>query len=130
MAINTSVTLLSESLNILVNSDKYEFSDLQSITIPTKPGLYAIYDSSGEHLLYIGESRSLRRRLLSDHLKGDKIGSSFRRNISQWLDVSEEVEISDYISHNCQFQFFQCDLKEAKRLEHFAIAVLEPILNK
>ena len=132
MSQDSTIQSLREDLKTILDSSMYNFAQLQmqNVTIPPKPGLYAIYDKTANLLLYVGESCSLRRRLSNDHLKGDRIGSSFRRNLSYWKNFDNEGDISAYIVANCKFQFRQCELITAKRLEHFAIAVLEPLLNR
>ena len=98
--------------------------------VPLQAGVYAIYHNAGSSLLYIGESKHLRQRIFGEHLRGDKIASAFRRNLSDWEKLDSEKDISAYISDKCEFQFKQCDEVAAKRLEHFAIAILQPLLNR
>ena len=130
MELNSTIENLRGELLVLLNSLKYDFSQRSRIIVPLQPGVYAIYHKTGSHLLYIGESKHLRRRIFGEHLTGDKIASAFRRNLSDWEKLDSEEDISAYISDKCEFQFKQCVEAAAKRLEHFAIAILQPLLNR
>ena len=121
MELNSTIENLKGELLVLLNSPKYDFSKRSRIMLPLQPGVYAIYHKAGSHLLYIGESK---------HLTGDKIASAFRRNLSDWEKLDTGEDISTYISDKCEFQFKQCNEVAAKRLEHFAIAILQPLLNR
>ncbi len=130
MELNSTIKNLKGELLVLLSSPKYDFSQRSRITVPLQPGVYAIYHKTESHLLYIGESKHLRQRIFREHLTGDKIASAFRRNLSDWEKLDSEEDISAYVSDKCEFQFKQCDKAAAKRLEHFAIAILQPLLNR
>lgn len=130
MEFNSAIKNLAGELLSLLKSPKYDFSKDNRTRVPSEPGIYVIYEKTRDCLLYIGESKHLKSRLFGDHLTGDKIASSFRRNLSDWLELGSEKDITAYISRNCEFQHKRCSESAAKRLEHFAIAVLQPLLNK
>ncbi len=130
MIANNKQVLIEDHLHELENlekSSKNSFSPDRTL-IPTTSGLYLIH--SHDKLLYVGETANLQRRLLGDHRSGNIKGSAFRKSLQRHEKLNSEEEISKYIMGNCSFQFIEIEDKlRRKRLEHFAIAVLEPILN-
>jgi hypothetical protein len=67
---------------------------------------------------------------LGDHKRGNVKGSQFRKVLGRNFSLKSEDEITTYILENCSFQFLSLgEFEEIVRLEHFAIAVLGPILN-
>jgi len=81
-------------------------------------------------LIYAGRSRNLRIHLLQQHKQGNIRGSQFRKALGQRYRLSREADISDYIRDNCSFQFLPVEsFEEMVRLEHFATAIMAPILN-
>jgi len=115
-----------KSLESLFASKAHEFSTVNRDLIPTTSGIYAIYENN--KLVYIGISANLKRRILGDHLRGDCQASAFRKNLSKALDLNDEGNITDYIIKKCSFCFLEHE--NPKYLEHFAIGVLEPKLNR
>ena len=130
MELSSAIEGLTRELLSILESAKYDFSKDNRARVPSEPGVYTIYEKTRGYLLYIGESKHLRRRIFGEHLTGDKIASAFRRNLSDWEKLGSEEDVSAYISDKCEFQFKQCDEAAAKRLEHFAIAILQPLLNR
>jgi excinuclease UvrABC nuclease subunit len=117
-------------INELLARPKYGFSDVSSRDVPQELGVYVIYDEKQEKIIYIGRTRNLRRRLLGDHKRGNVEGSQFRKALGQKLALETEDEITNYILENCSFQFRVIkEFEEMVRLEHFATAVLAPVLN-
>jgi predicted GIY-YIG superfamily endonuclease len=131
-------------LRNIMSAKQYEFKKPQS-EVPTTRGVYIIYDDKPS-ILYVGRTKNLRRRLLSNHLgneTGNKDRSRFRRALKSHLSENSqfrramkkdfglsEDELSDYIRKNCTFSFLQISEAEIEvRLEHFATAILGPILN-
>jgi len=119
-----------EMLKKLLAKPRYRFADASSRDIPKEPGVYVIYDKRTKAIIYVGRSKNLKRRLLGDHMRGNVRGSQFRRALGRNFTLSSEDEITSYIQKNCSFQFMALEsFEEIVRLEHFAIAVLGPILN-
>lgn len=117
-------------LDRLLHSPTYEFSRGDRENVEEAPGLYVIHDKTFRQILYVGESNNLQRRLFSDHRSGNRRGSAFRRALSRWKRLEEESKIKEFIIQNCSFQvLLVADKLKRKRLEHFAIAVLSPVLN-
>lgn len=87
-------------------------------------------DEKLKEIIYIGRTRNLRRRLLQNHKRGNVEGSQFRKALGINFALKSEAEITRYILENCSFQFMAInDFEEIVRLEHFATAVIGPILN-
>lgn len=56
--------------------------------------------------------------------------SQFRKALGQNFGSKSETEITNYILENCSFQFMVVEnFEEMVRLEHFATAVIAPILS-
>ncbi|UCG36743.1 MAG: GIY-YIG nuclease family protein [Candidatus Bathyarchaeota archaeon] len=114
----------------LLSRRKYDFEKASSHIVPKEPGVYVIHDKHLRGIVYIGRTRNLKRRLLSDHKHGNVDGSQFRRALGRKLALKSEGDITNYVLENCSFQFAVIqDSEEMIRLEHFATAVLGPILN-
>lgn len=116
---------LSEYVKQLLSSSKQRF---ELGTAPNAPGVYAIFESD-DSLIYIGKTSNLKRRILGNHRSGNRRGSAFRKALSEDKAFHTENEISDYIRRGCSFRYLQIK-KDLSAIEHFAIAVLEPRLNK
>lgn len=117
-------------MNNLLSEPKLSFSEASSNDVPKEPGVYVIYDKKVKAIIYAGRTKNLRRRLLSDHKRGNVEGSRFRKALQQNFGLKSESEITGYILDNCSFQFLVIKgFEEMVRLEHFITAVLAPILN-
>lgn len=117
-------------LKKLLAKPRYRFADASSGDIPEEPGVYVIYDKRVNAIIYAGRTKNLKRRLLGDHKRGNVRGSQFRKALGQNFRLNSEDEITSYILKNCSFQFMTLEeIEEIIRLEHFALAVLGPILN-
>ena len=118
-------------LETLLKSKHYSFKTTDKKTIPKGNGIYGIFRRRSG-LIYIGISKNIRRRIFGDHLTGDVKGSAFRKNLSQDRKRKSKRTtpraITDYIAKNCTFRFMK--LNNPKYLEHFAISVLKPKLNR
>ncbi len=106
--------------------------------MPKKSGDYLISSASDSSIVYIGTSGNLNRRILSQHKAGNIGGSNFRRTVAiHFLHDSAkitspelEARISKYILQHFSFQFLLIDdYLERIKFEHFATAILSPVLN-
>jgi len=114
----------------LLAEPSYNFAEVSARTVPEEPGVYIIHNKRVKAVIYAGRTKNLRRRLLSNHKRGNVKGSQFRRALKQNFALKSENEITNYILENCSFQFLAIDeFEEMVRLEHFITAVLAPILN-
>jgi len=117
-------------LKKLLAEPRHRFADASSRDIPKETGVYVIYDERMDAIIYAGRTKNLKRRLLGDHKRGNVRSSQFRKALGQNFTLNTEDEITSYILKNCSFQFMTLEeIEEIIRLEHFAIAVLGPILN-
>jgi excinuclease UvrABC nuclease subunit len=117
-------------LKKLLAESRYRFAEASSPDVPKQAGVYVIYDKRINEIIYAGRTKNLRRRLLGDHRRGNIRGSQFRKALGRNFDLKSEDEITSYILENCSFQFLHLEeFEEIISLEHFAIAVLGPILN-
>ena len=126
------VNVLMEFLKQLLHGKIYGFSSAKPSDVPEEPGVYLISETKDDGLtvIYIGQTRNLRRRILTNHRSGNRRASTFRRKLSKYRNLKTEEEISEYIRAKCSFQFLVLreDLKR-NSLEHFAISLLNPELN-
>lgn len=114
----------------LLTSPRYRFSQASSNDVPRQPGVYAIWDRRVDQVTYVGRARSLRRRLLSDHKKGNVEGSQFRKALGGNFGLDSEKSITSYILGNCGFHFMIVeDPAEGIGFEHFTTPILAPVLN-
>jgi hypothetical protein len=114
----------------LLAKPRYSFADASSQDVPKASGVYVITDKRMDAIIYAGRTKNLRRRLLGDHRRGNIKRSQFRKALGRNFDLKSEGEITSYILENCSFQFLPLEeFEEIVRLEHFALAVLGPILN-
>ena len=119
-----------EMLKKLLIEPRYRFANASSQDVPKEPGVYVIYDKRINAIIYAGRTKNLNRRLLGDHKRGNVRGSQFRKALGRNFALKSEDEITSYILKNCSFQFLPLEgFGEIVRFEHFAIAVLGPILN-
>ena len=116
-----------KQLKGLLDSKSHFFNSIKRKEIVDKSGVYVIFDKDSS-LLYVGQSKNLKVRLIDNHLRNDKIGSAFRKNLSEEGHLESEEEITQYIFSNCSFKYMILD--KPKYLEYFAISVLKPKLNK
>ena len=127
---NSVVSRYLEMMRKLLDEPSYNFTEVSSSVVPEKAGVYVIYDKRVKAIIYVGRTKSLRRRLLGNHKRGNIRGSQFRRALKQNFSLKSESEITSYILENCSFQFLAIkEFEEIVRLEHFTTAILAPILN-
>jgi len=126
----TIISNLLAEMEQLLAGPKHSFLQATSRTVSKQPGVYAIHDNRLKNIIYIGRTRNLRRRLLGDHRRGNIKGSQFRKALGRKMALKSEAEITNYILENCSFQFMKVkEFEEMVKLEHFATAILGPVLN-
>jgi len=128
--IESTVASYSEKLKQVLNQPVYRFAEATSKQVPEASGVYVIYDSSSNQMIYAGRSKNLRIRLLQQHKSGNIRGSQFRKALGQKHNLDNAAKISDYIKDNCSFKLLEVEsFEERVRLEHFITAILAPALN-
>lgn len=112
----------------LLEGKELSFRNVVSSEVPEAPGVYLILNERNQ-VIYVGRTKNLRRRLPGEHKRGNIKGSQFRRALSLNFGFVNENQISHYVDL-CTFKFKVVEDSEDRiRLEHFAVAVLAPILN-
>lgn len=125
-ALDARIVAFMASLRHLLRSASLSFANAE---IPASPGVYIIYDGS-ERPYYVGQSRNLRRRLLVDHRRGNGKANVFRRKLARLKRLESEPAVTLYIMESCSLRFLELDSDgERLEMEHFATALLSPVLN-
>jgi hypothetical protein len=116
-------------MTLLLSQQPYSF-DNQTVQVPTEPGVYIIHNKTLNNVIYVGRTKNLRMRLMSQHRRGNVRGSQFRKALQSYALLESEQEISSYIKDKCGFRFtLEPNFEKRVRLEHFTTAILGPILN-
>lgn len=120
-----------DRLNRLLSKTNHSFEELPSTSVLSRSlGVYVIFDKRSKEVIYAGRSKNLRRRLLSDHRRGNIDGSQFRKALGLSIGTGNEEEISEYIQKNCSYRFLKLNnFEDTVRLEHFITAIIGPVLN-
>ncbi len=127
MSYQKRIEKFSEILKEFISSEMFELATLRRKDIPGKQGIYAIYSPESK-LVYVGSTSNLRSRIYTNHLKGNVRSSTLRRKLIKRLKSEEEV--SRFLE-SCSIRFLAIDVsgRELKSIEHFFIAILNPLLN-
>jgi len=96
-----------------------------TLVLPKECGVYLITNRQRQHL-YLGRTANIRRRLKQQLLyEGGR--HTLKKKLKKEKGQSEAVVIK-WLS-KCYVQFLPCQESMVKRLEHLAIAVLDPSYN-
>ncbi|MHA1506237.1 MAG: GIY-YIG nuclease family protein [Candidatus Asgardarchaeia archaeon] len=120
---------LLEFLQQFLTVELIRISKLRRKEIPENPGIYAIYAPNGQELIYIGSTNNLKRRIYTNHMKGNKKASTLRRKL--FKKFGSEDKVTEFLEQ-CFVRFLPLDgmsEKMIKIIEHFFIAILEPDMN-
>jgi len=120
---------LSDGLQRFLAIERVKMIELSRKDIPNSPGIYAIYAPNSQKPLYIGSTNNLKRRIYTNHLKGDEKASTLRRKL--FKELKDERRVTEFLE-TCSIRFVSLEdmsEKEIKRIEHFFIAILEPEMN-
>jgi hypothetical protein len=152
-AIKNNFDLLSQTLAEVVGSPTLKYSQICEADYQ---GLYIIFDE--DQVLYIGKtdrtgkvrmrelaadfrSHTFNKKLLTKKLKdlGFVFETLRKETKKDWIDqgiltkeqfVSHQREVNQYVRSGLKFKFFnQPDERLLTRLEHFAIAIFDPVYN-
>ena len=137
--VRKSVEQPDREVRRLLSQPRRLFSALAEKEVPEAIGVYLIYDKSGLPI-YAGKATDiaqkssgkpsgLRFRIMHNHL--NKAGSdNFLKYLAEDLRVERKLA-AQHVKDYCSCQWLSLDTKhEAFLLEHFAIAVLNPRLNR
>jgi hypothetical protein len=152
-AIKSNSNILSCTLAKVIASPTLDYSQICKAEYQ---GLYIIFDD--DQVLYIGKtdrtgkvrmqelaadfrSHTLNKKLLAKILKdlGFVFKTLSKETKKEWIDqgiltrehfVNHQREVNQYIRSGLKFKFFsQSDERMLTRLEHFAIAIFDPVYN-
>ncbi len=123
---NKKIQLLSSKFEKLNASEFISFDQVASLK--NVMGVYMIYNESKE-LLYIGNTNKFHIRFGTD-LKHESTHTLVRKMIKKEM-FSDRHKVVDFLKNKCSIKIEVCETKrEAEALEHIAIYILNPPLNK
>ncbi len=123
---NKKIQLLSSKFEKLNASEFISFDQVASLK--DVMGVYMIYNESKE-LLYIGNTNKFHIRFGTD-LKHESTHTLVRKMIKKEM-FSDRHKVVDFLKNKCSIKIEVCETKrEAEALEHIAIYILNPPLNK
>ena len=123
---NKKIQLLSSKFEKLNASEFISFDQVASLK--NVMGVYMIYNESKE-LLYIGNTNKFHIRFGTD-LKHESTHTLVSKMIKKEM-FSDRYKVVDFLKNKCSIKIEVCETKrEAEALEHIAIYVLNPPLNK
>jgi hypothetical protein len=124
----------------LLSQSCYHFETLRETDVPETIGVYIIYDHRSSLPIYVGKAQQvetkqsgkptgLRFRIMHNHL-GRAGDDSFLRHLARHLGVDKKQAVQ-YVKHHCSCQWMELEgPREAFLLEHLAIGLLDPCLNR
>ena len=120
------IQLLSSKFEKLNASEFISFNQVASLK--NVMGVYMIYNESKE-LLYIGNTNKFHIRFGTD-LKHESTHTLVRKMIKNEM-FSDRHKVVNFLKNKCSMKIEVCETKrEAEALEHIAIYILNPSLNK
>jgi len=123
---HTLLTDLSDKFEKLCGSEFISFSEVAALK--NIMGVYMIYNDKNE-LLYIGNTNKFHVRF-GTNLKHEKTHTLVRKLIKNEM-FPDRYGAVDYLKNLCCMRIEECASKrEAEALEHLAIYILKPSLNK
>ena len=135
--------LLRSRLLRFMEQPLHKISDLKMEMIPESTGIYAIYENSKGNvqpqIMYVGivtETKSrprlstgLRFRIWEKHC-GTRGEDAFRSGLKELRRLESFEDTQQYLRGNCSCRWMkEADVELLRRLEHFAIALLNPPFN-
>ncbi|MHA1723081.1 MAG: DUF6884 domain-containing protein [Candidatus Baldrarchaeia archaeon] len=120
-------TKLDLKLNELLSKQSIKLGEVERKQIPETSGIYVVYEEGKP--LYVGKTSNLRRRILDNHLGGNKNSSVLRKKLYE-KQFHDEDKVTRFLREKCYVKFMTIqDINLLKSLEHYAIALLNPPLN-
>lgn len=118
-------------VEVLGNAEN-EFVEEKLKELPEKPGIYIIYQNkhSQKQVFYIGQSNNLNERIYLTHYKYAKNYSSLAKKLIKKSIFNNDIAYKKHLEDECSYKFMIIDdVFELNRIEHFAIAALNPLYN-
>jgi hypothetical protein len=120
------ISLLNLKYETLLKSEFLTFSEVASLK--NLMGVYIIYKEDLE-ILYIGSTNKFNIRFGTD-LKHETTHTLVNKLIKNGT-FPDRHKVVNYLRENCKMRIEFCKTKrEAEALEHIAIYILNPLLNK
>lgn len=117
---------LNTKFQKLVSSDFKSFDEVAKMK--NIMGVYMIFDGN-EDIIYIGKTNKFHIRFGTD-LKHETTHTLVRKLIRDERYV-DRFAVKDFLIHTCRIKIEVCDSnRQAEALEHIAIYILNPQLNK
>ena len=120
---------LSTALNKLTNSEPIPFAYLTPSKIPAKPGVYLISVKNGntEIPYYVGRSKSLKRRIYTNHLMGPLANARLKKYLINSQECKNLNDAKDFIRKNCLVRlFFEDDTRKRGAVEGYVVGMVLP----
>lgn len=123
---NVQIENLNSKFNTLIESELKTFDEVS--LMKNIMGVYIIYNCENE-IIYIGSTNKFNIRFGTD-LKHESTHTLVSKLIKSG-SFEDRYQVKDYLKTKCSIRIEICETKrEAEALEHIAIFVLEPSLNK
>lgn len=117
---------LSAKFQKLVSSDFKSFNEVAKMK--NIMGVYMIFDDN-EDIIYIGKTNKFHVRFGTD-LKHETTHTLVRKLIKEGRHL-DRFAVKDFLINTCRIKIEVCESnRQAEALEHIAIYVLNPQLNK
>jgi hypothetical protein len=131
---------LLDELALLTASPRHCFMALQKHQVPETAGLYILYQEQPFVVLYVGKALrrgkpstqcdGLRFRIMENHL-GKRGDDNFVRYVQEQFEFSTREQARFHIVNHCSVHWREvADVRKLCFLEHCAIAVMQPSLNR
>ncbi len=127
-------------LSKLLNSEELDYEQACG-HLPTKPGVYLIYDRKQKKCIYVGRTMDIQKRIRQHAQHQNRLFGFSSQPIQKGLIdkklCADSSEAQKYLSANCTVKYLVVpDEKQRKQpwkkrslLEHYAICVIEPEYN-
>lgn len=123
---DSQIILLSNKFEELQANRFLTFN--QVAALKNQIGVYLIFNEHRE-IIYIGNTNKFHIRFGTD-LKHESTHTLVRKMIKNGM-FNNRYEVVDYFDKKCSFKIQTCESKrESEALEHIAIFILNPLLNK
>jgi excinuclease UvrABC nuclease subunit len=132
MYFNDRISKFSSLLQVLVDAPVIAFINLKPADLPTKPGVYRIFETDDElpATIYVGESENLSNRIYGNHLMGNTEASTLKKKLVKSGKFTDTKAVKEFLRAECSLQYVVLlEQKERIMFEHYAVAMLEPRFN-
>lgn len=137
-----SVEASLEEIAELIASPRHLFSVLRKDAVPETAGLCVIYCEEPFEVFYVGIARThknrptwkvsdgLRFRIMENHL-AHRGNDNFVKYVGEAFGLASRSEVRAFVQRRCSVQWIEiADSRKLAKLEHLAIAALEPRFNR